>query len=287
MLYAGSLSEESMDTFASNILTQRIRHLKGFTNAVYRFAQFCRDRYEFPLLRSIVCTGEAFLPDQRDFIEGVLGAKVFDYYCGREVGPIAAECELRAGLHLNEENLHVEFESEETPSPDGTASFLITDLMNFGMPFIRYKVGDRGKPLDGACPCGRGLRRLDHVIGRVTDFLVSTRGELVHGATLVHYVLALGYDVGQVQFIQRKPGQITVRLTRFCQGRDRELAHLEETLRTLLGSDIQIEREFVPVLLPERSGKYRVTICEVPPPAFPPKPDKAVEGVRAVGATRE
>ena len=271
VLYAGSLSEESMEKFANDISRQRIRHLKGFTNAVYRFAQFCRGRHEFPFLRSIVCTGEAILPDQRSYIEEVMGAKVFDYYCGREVGPIAAQCELRTGLHLNEENLHVEFEPEETASPDGTASLLLTDLMNFGMPFIRYRVGDRGRPLSGQCPCGRGLQRLDQVIGRVTDFLVSTRGELVHGATLVHYALALGYDVGQVQLIQRQLGQVKVRLTELCRGRDRELAHLEKTLRILLGPDIQIEREFVPSILPEPSGKYRVTICMIQPSVDPAK----------------
>jgi phenylacetate-CoA ligase len=284
VLYAGSLSEESMERFAIDLSRQRIRHLKGFTNAVYRFAQFCRGRYEFPFLRSIVCTGEAVLPGPRSYIEEGMGAKVFDYYCGREVGPIAAQCELRTGLHLNEENLHVEFEREETASPDGTASLLITDLMNFGMPFIRYRVGDRGRPLSGQCPCGRGLRKLDQVIGRVTDFLVSTRGELVHGATLVHYALALGYDVAQVQFVQRELGRVTLRLTQSCKGRDLELAHLENTLRALLGSDVKIEREFVSAILPESSGKYRVTICEVFPPARAAMPHTAVDRGRTVEA---
>jgi len=153
-------------------------------------------------------------------------------------------------------------------------------MLNFGMPFIRYRIDDRGRSQSGQCPCGRGLRCLDPIIGRVTDFLISARGELVHGATLVHYVLALGYDIGQVQFVQRRLGQVLVRLTQVCRGRDCELAHLEKTLKILLGPDIQIEREIVPSILPGPSGKYRVTVCDLQPTFSAVK--SSVRGVDAV-----
>jgi phenylacetate-CoA ligase len=204
------------------------------------------------------------LGHQRDLIERVLGSKVYDYYCSREAGPIAHQCDQREGLHLADELLHVEIKPDEMASQEGSGELLVTDLANFGMPFIRYRIGDRARLVQGDCACGRGLQRLDQVIGRATDFLLSTRGELLHGAAIVHYVLALGYDVGQVQFIQRRPGHVVVRLKYGYEGRRAELDHLERTLRLLLGSEVHIEYEFVTAILPERSGKYRVTISEIP-----------------------
>jgi phenylacetate-CoA ligase len=265
MLYAASLSEESMSGFAKTLQRRRIKYLKGFTNAICVFARFCEGRYTFSHLRSVICTGEALLPTQRDLIETALGAKVYNYYCSREIGPIGHQCERRGGLHINEEILHLEIKPDSPASADGSGDLLITDLANFGMPFIRYRIGDRTRLLGSDCACGRRSRQLEQVIGRATDFVISTRGELVHGASLVHYVLALGFDIGQVQFVQRAPGHLVVRLTPVARERGEAWSKLEQTVRRLLGDEIQLEREFVPEIRPEQSGKHRVVVSEISP----------------------
>jgi len=49
---------------------------------------------------------------------------------------------------------------------------VITDLYNYGMPFVRYANGDRAiEGGDGACACGRGLPRSSRVTGRRLDVL--------------------------------------------------------------------------------------------------------------------
>jgi phenylacetate-coenzyme A ligase PaaK-like adenylate-forming protein len=268
VLAAGALTEQNMDGFARDVLRRRVRYLKGFTNAMYLFCHFCKGRYRFSGIHSVICTGEPVLSGHRDLIEKVLGAPVFDYYGAREVGPIAAECEMHEGLHLNDDNLYVEIEKESVGAEDGAGSLLITDLNNYAMPLIRYRIGDRGQLLEGTCPCGRSLSRMGRLVGRTTDFLLSTKGEMVHGAAIIHYVLALGYDIGQVQFVQRVPGRVTVRVAHANGDDQRGWEHLERTLRSLLGIEIGIDREAVESIPPERSGKYRVTVCEIELPAL-------------------
>jgi len=63
-------------------------------------------------------------------------------------------------------------------------SILITELLNYAMPLIRYRIGDMGVLDLQPCPCGKGLPQLREIAGRFTDFLVGTDGCLVSGAVL-------------------------------------------------------------------------------------------------------
>ena len=55
-----------------------------------------------------------------------------------------------------------------------------TDLLNKGMPFIRYRIEDVGVPSDRVCPCGRGLPLMERVTGRVADYLKRERQYVSH-----------------------------------------------------------------------------------------------------------
>src|SRR5260370_26348183 len=86
-------------------------------------------------------------------------------------------------MHLNIEHLYIEF-----LRPDGTAAapeeeggIVITDLLNRGMPFIRYRIEDVGVPSDRRCACGRGLPLMERVTGRVADYLKRRDGSMVAG----------------------------------------------------------------------------------------------------------
>jgi len=77
---------------------------------------------------------------------------------------IAAECDQHQGLHINSDNLLVE---TEVPSSKGPSELLGYRSHNYGMPFIRYRVGDTGNLSNSICPCwspfaadplGRGAR---------------------------------------------------------------------------------------------------------------------------------
>src|SRR5690606_31785328 len=94
---------------------------------------------------SIVVGAEKLHQFQREAIERVFGAPVFETYGSREFMLIGAECPEHAGLHITAENLIVEvLGSDDRPVPAGEeGDVVITDLTNTGMPFIRYRNGDR------------------------------------------------------------------------------------------------------------------------------------------------
>src|SRR5262249_25984262 len=138
--------------------------------------------------RSIVVGAEKLHPFQRELIERVFRAPVFETYGAREFMLIGAECDRHDGLHLTTENLLVEvLDDEGRPAPAGAeGNAVVTDLTNAGMPFLRYVNGDRAVAGFGACPCGRGLPLLRKVVGRRLDVLHTPDGRRAPGELFPH-----------------------------------------------------------------------------------------------------
>src|SRR5690606_25431630 len=138
--------------------------------------------------RSVIVGAEKLYPFQRKLIEEAFAAPVFETYGSREFMLIAAECDRHEGLHLTSEHLLVEILDEDgRPTPAGEAgNVVITDLYNFGMPFIRYANGDRAIAGWSKCSCGRGLPLLRQVTGRRLDVLHSPDGRRIPGEFFPH-----------------------------------------------------------------------------------------------------
>ena len=109
-------------------------------------------------------------PGARSALEAALCLRVFDCYGlqpappSEPLGlPIAAECEVRAGLHLVEDQYLVEVLDPDSgvPLADGDEGVLVvTTLTREATPLVRLWTGDRGRLDPSPCPCGRTTARL-------------------------------------------------------------------------------------------------------------------------------
>lgn len=70
---------------------------------------------------------------------------------------MASECEAHTGMHVTVENAYIEILKDGKPVEPGEAGDIyVTNLNNYGIPFIRYGLTDVGtwRP-DRHCPCER------------------------------------------------------------------------------------------------------------------------------------
>lgn len=258
-LDASAVSEEKLEQFHLELHRRRPRILQAYARMLYLFAQYVDQQGLRPWSpKAIVISAEALEPGERTFVENVFQAPVFNRYGSRETSVIASECEARQGMHVMAEGLYVEIVNQGRPAAPGEmGSVIITDLLNYAMPLIRYRIGDMGSWASGACPCGRSLPRIDQVHGRITDFLVGTDGELVSGVHLATYVVSQRPSLGQVQIRQHRKGDV---LFRVCPGtgfsRESDFGYLESEMRSYLGDDLQVRFELVDELPREPSGKF-------------------------------
>lgn len=126
-------------------------------------------------VRVTVHAGEpgASIPATKARIEKAWGARCFDHAGATEIGAWGFECQEQSGLHVNEAEFIVEVVDPATGDPASEGELVLTNLGRMGMPVIRYRTGDRVRPADNPCECGRSFVRFEGgVIGRVDDVLI-------------------------------------------------------------------------------------------------------------------
>ncbi len=177
LLNLKKLSEKSMGEFAEEMVKFEPRFVRGYATGTNVFANFLLRNAEFVIRPEAVFTTAATLfPHYRRSIEQAFGCKVFDYYACNEVSHIAAQCGMCEQLHVSEENVMVEVVEDFEPVADGEdGNVLVTNLNGYGMPLIRYDIGDLGKILDDECACGRELD-LIKVVGRQYEYFLNSDG---------------------------------------------------------------------------------------------------------------
>jgi phenylacetate-CoA ligase len=260
------INERSVRRFVEVWRRARPRAIFGHSHSIYILARYLRDLGVGDLRpEGIVSTSMMLLASEREFIERVFRCRVTDRYGCEEVGLIASECEQHNGLHLNVDQVVVEFLRDDgsDAAPGENASIVVTDLINRGMPLIRYRVGDMGVPSDRACACGRGQPLMERVTGRQADFLKRRDGSLVAGVSLVERTLTAIPGIEQMQLVQSEMKRFTVKLVRGREFSERGEESLRRELQSVFGEDVAVEIQYVGSLDQGPAGKYRFAICNI------------------------
>jgi phenylacetate-CoA ligase len=129
-------------------------------------------------IKRIFVAGEpgGSIPETRQRIETLWGAKVYDYYGLSDIfGACAGMCEEQHGLHWAEDHILVEVLDPETSLPvaDGERGELVlTTLKKAARPMIRFRTGDIVTFTSEPCACGRTSQRMLGTHGRLDDMLI-------------------------------------------------------------------------------------------------------------------
>ena len=267
ILDTSSLTTQRMNNFRRELLRRKPFLYVAYANSMYLYAKYLRDScardYHRP--QGIVTSAEMLDPERRVVIEEVFGCPVLNRYGSRETGLIASQCDKEAGLHICAETIHLEFLRGGTPVSAGEPGrIVVTDLLNHGMPLIRYDIRDVGIPSATSCDCGRNLPTMDVSAGRVTDFLVAPDGRLVSGASLTIYLIAKAPGVAQAQIVQNKRDTIILRVVKGEGFGTATREFFQQEIPRFFG-EIKWTLQVVEEIPNDPSGKYRFSISNIDP----------------------
>ncbi len=259
------LDEAAVRAFAADWRRMKPGLLFGHAHSIFLLAEMVESMGIELRPDGIVATSMMLLQPEREVIERVFDRQVTNRYGCEEVSLIACECERHEGLHINAEHVAVEVLRDDgtacAPGEDGR--LVITELVNYGMPMLRYEVGDRGELHDRLCSCGRPHPLLRAVTGRVADFLFAADGSRVAGISLIENTLTRHPGIGQLQIVQDEVSRLTVNLVRAEGWREDTVEALTTFFRDALGADLRLDVTYMDRIPREPNGKYRFSICRV------------------------
>jgi len=216
--------------------------------------------------RGIISSAQALPEQSREVIENAFGCRVFDKYGSREFSGIAYESDGHDGHLVVAENYIVEILKEGRPAlPGELGEVIITDLNNRCTPFIRYRIGDLAVAMDSGTPspCGRGLPRIGRIEGRAQAVIIGANGNYVPGTFFMHYFKDYDYVVRQFQIIQERLGHLTLKIVKADRFNDQLFGEILDGLRRYVGTEMEIEVEFVDSIPMVRTGKHQATISRL------------------------
>ncbi|MCX8022635.1 MAG: hypothetical protein N2745_07670 [Syntrophorhabdaceae bacterium] len=255
------LSEERLKGYVAFIKKKRPRIWKGFSSAVYTFMRDTkRHNEEIPLPEAVIITSDRIEEAQRKELNEFFNNRVFDEYGCREFSILGFECEAHKGIHVGMENAIIEIVPGNNES--GYGEVVVTSLINWGMPFIRYRLGDSSIFAEGDCPCGRKLPRLKSIGGRIADFVVTKSRKLIYGDFFAHLLYGTK-GIEHYRVIQEEAGRVIVLLEKNEFYSEEETKRVLSQFEEMVKDDLEIEILFVDKIEMHASGKRRSVISKI------------------------
>ncbi len=262
------LSDAGLEEMVRKIAAKRPVLIDGYAEAFDFIAQYIRTRGgDIGFQPKALMSSAQTLPGKsREIIEKAFGCRVFDKYGSREFSGIAYECDAHAGHHVVSEGYIVEVLVEGRPAKPGeTGEVVITDLNNYCMPFIRYRIGDLAEAMaEEPCTCGRGMPRIGEIQGRVQSIIQGTDGRYVPGTFFAHCLKEYDHAIARFQVVQDEPGALKFFVVKAGRYSDDVMEEVKATFRRYLGEKLRIDVDFVENIEMVRTGKRLASVSKLP-----------------------
>jgi phenylacetate-CoA ligase len=259
------MTDDNMSFYADKIKHFEPRAIRGYPSALNMLATFIIDRNlqvnPTSSIKAIFTSSETIYPFQRDIIRRAFGAEIFDLYGNTEQAGRFGECEFHNGHHEFSEYAITEVESGDD---GGVGEIVATPFTNYGMPLLRYRTGDCAQLSTIPCPCGRGLRLIDKLEGRMQDIAVlrdGTRVPLTSFFFAVHEA-----EMGQlrkIQFVQNEPGKLQALVVKGPSYKENTCESLLNKMNMNVRIHMDINIQYVDSIELTEMGKHRFFIQHI------------------------
>lgn len=262
---AFEINEERLHLTMRKIARRKPVLLDGYAESLNYLARYLEHSGGLGYRPKGVMSSAQILPAQvRARIETTLGTTVFDKYGAREFSGIAYSCGRPDTHHVMDESYIVEIVVEGRPAmPGEVGEVLITDLNNFSVPLIRYRIGDLATAVEQApCPCGRELSQVGEIQGRTQALVYCQDGTVLPGTFFAHFFKDYDSQLEAFQVVQEERGSILLKIVKGRQWSESNWQGLLSHLSSYLGQSA-LDVEFVDEIPLLKTGKRSPVVSTV------------------------
>jgi len=258
-----SLNDENCEKIIHKLLDFKPRIIRGYPSAIYVLAKFLeKQNITVDLkLKSIITYSETLLPHHKELIERMFNCRTHDVFSMWEAVCLISECSSQSKHQHMELSVMELLDNELQVVGDGESGEIVaTSLVNFSMPFIRYRTGDLAKWSGKTCNCGRNHKVVKEIIGRMDDFITTPEG---HKIGRISPAFSSIQGIALSQIVQDKKDAVTVKIVKSDGFNDYTIASLNSELRKRLGNSIKIDFQIVTDIEPGKNGKRRLVVSNI------------------------
>lgn len=205
------MSPGNLHHYAAELARYEPDLVHGYPSSVSLVAAAILDAGVTVRPRAVITASETLLPHQRHVISEAFGIEPRIWYGNTELAGNIVECP-QGRLHNREDHSFVEFlDDDDLPAEPGVpARLVVTAWGNRATALVRYDTEDVVvlSP-ESVCPCGRGGRLVERIVGRVEDFVVDSAGRLLGR---LDHLFKDAHGVREAQLVQYKAGAVTIRI---------------------------------------------------------------------------
>jgi phenylacetate-CoA ligase len=216
-----------------------------------------------PNLKQARTMGEAIGEELREICAELLDAEIADIYSAQELGYIALQEPSSTRYAVRHGSVFVELlDARDQPvAPGDMGRVVITGLLSYASPLIRYDIGDYAMAVDNDHLYG-APHRLAEIIGRVRNLLVYADGSRRWPRMGVRSMCRLA-PIAQFQLVQDRLASLILKVVASRPISVQEEMSLRDHLRARFGDEFAIAIEQVEDIPRSAGGKFEEFRCEV------------------------
>jgi phenylacetate-CoA ligase len=255
---AFELTEESLGKLSLTLNRFKPKLIDGYAESLNFLSIYLKNGGHLSFKpKGVMSSAQMLTSHTRNEIEKSLDTKVFDKYGAREFSGIAYQCEFSQDHHVMDESYIVEILVQGRPAKPGeTGEVVITDLNNYSVPLIRYRIGDLAMAVDNniPCECGRGLSRIGEIQGRTQALIYCANGRWLPGTFFAHFFKDYDNIISLFQVVQEEKNGFILRIVKGNHWNSSDWDELIDHLRKYVGETL-IKVDFVQSIPLLKTGK--------------------------------
>lgn len=262
-LSAFHVRPQTVEHYVSAMRRHGVQWCTGYAVSFYLLAQMMLEAKLQPLrLKAVITTSEKLTPNMREVMREAYGCRIYEEYSTVENSMFASECE--AGrLHVSPDGGMVEILRPDGSdcSPGEIGEVVATGFIRRNEILIRYRLGDLAAWDPNPCPCGRNMRIIRDVIGRIEDVVIAPDGRRL---VRFHGLFVDQPNVKEGQVVQQSRDRLLLRVVTTSAFSEHDRRSLIARALARLGNGIQVEVERVDSIARSNSGKFKAVVSLLP-----------------------
>ncbi len=259
------MTPDTLDEYLVLLGRFEVRFIHGYPSAISILARRALETGWLPpgSLAGVLPISETMYDFQRQLCRQAFGgARILPFYGLSEKVAIAGESSTSEGVYEFEPLYGitelVDDAGNEITQVGKHGRIVSTGLLSTGMPLIRYDTGDEGALVARPTRANGYKLTVSGIVSRWNQsYLVGMNHELISMAAMNVHSEAFA-SVGELQFHQDTPGEVTIRVVPRSDHRTDDLSEFVREIQRKVGGAVRFEAEVVDAIPTTVRGKRRL-----------------------------